>query len=127
MKARRFKLPEAAKNVLLIIASLSIFDVLVAFSGAPYLSRNIVAFLGKSRTVILSDLLFLEGVIIFAAGSFIAVAMAARKTEPPSNSSTDIADDAQQTPKRINISTLMMIIGAVLIGLSITVGALLFE
>lgn len=125
IKVRRLELPEAARKALVIIAFLSICDALVAFSGASYLSRNIGAFLGKSPTVILSDLLFLEGVIVFATGSFIAVATATQKTEPSSNSSTDIADDAEQTPKRKNTGTLMMITGAVLIGLSITVGTLL--
>ncbi len=125
-KVRPFELPEAAKNVLLIVSSLSTFDVLVAVLGATYLSENIGTFWGKSRTVILSDLLFLEGAVIFAIGTFIAVAKAAQKIKPFSKPSTETTVNAEQIrEKRIHPSILMMIIGAILMGLSITVGTLL--
>jgi len=125
-KMRHFELPEVAKNILLIVSSLLIFDVLLAGLGGSYLSENIGTFLGKSRTVILSDLLFLEGVPIFAIGTFIAVAKAAQKIEPSSEQTTERTNNAEQTPaRRINIGTLLIIVGAILIGLSIAVGTLL--
>ena len=124
-RLRHLELPEAAKNVLLIVSSLLIFDVLVTVLGASYLSGNIGAFLGKSRTVILSDLLFLEGAVIFAIGIFIAVARALQETKPSSEPTTEITDNAELTrDKRINPSILTMIAGAILMGLSMMVGTL---
>jgi len=115
---RHYDLRDTAKKVLLIVSSLAILDVLMTVLGAP--------FLGKPRVVILSDLLFEEGAVIFAIGIFIAVARAWQEKEPSSEPTTEITDDAEQTSKRrISLGVLMLIIGAILIGLSITVGTLL--
>jgi len=125
-KVRLRKLPKAAKKALLIVLSLLIFDALVAVLGAPYLSANTRTFLGKSSTVILSDLLFLEGAVIFAIGTFIALLRPKLEREPLQKPSTETTDNAGQTrEKRIHLRILMMIIGAILIGLSITIGTLL--
>lgn len=125
-KIRHLELPEVARSILLIISSLLIFDVLLAGLGGSYLSENIGAFLGKSQTVILSDLLFLEGVPIFVIGIFIAVAKSAQKMKPPSEQSTETTENVNQTlTRRIDIGTLLIIVGAILIGLSITAGTLL--
>jgi len=124
-KLRRFELPKAAKNVLLIVVSLLILDALVAVLGAPYLSANTGTFLGKSKTVILSDLLFLEGAVIFGVGTFIVVlrSMYEKLSYKPS---TETSDNAGQTrEKRLHPSILMMVIGAILMGLSVTIGTLL--
>lgn len=123
-KARRFELPKAAKNVLLIVLSLLIFDALVAILGAPYLSANITIFLGKSGAAILSDLLFLEGAVIFTIGAFIAVPRFLQEKKPSDEPSTQTTGNERQTrEKRIHSSILMIITGAILMGLSITVGA----
>ena len=125
-RLRRWKLPKIARNVILVVFSLLIFDVLVVVLGASYLSENMGTFLGKSGTVILSDLLFLEGTVIFTIGTFIAVAKAAQKIKPFSEPPTEINVDVEKTPeKRINLATLLIIIGVILMGLSITVGTLL--
>jgi len=119
-------LPKPVKNVLLIVSSLLIFDIVVAVLGGSYLSENIGTFLGKSRTVILSDLLFLEGTVIFAIGTFIAVAKALQETKPshlPDEESTEGGKETRE--KRIHKGILLMIAGAILTGLSIMVGALL--
>jgi len=124
-KVRLRKLPKAAKKVLSIVLSLLILDALVAVLGAPYLSANTGIFLGKSKTVILSDLLFLEGAVIFGVGTFIVVlrSMHEKLSYKPS---TETPDNAGQTrEKRLHPSILMMVIGAILMGLSITVGTLL--
>jgi len=116
------KLPKAAEKVLLIVPSLLILDALVVVLGAPYLSKNIGAFLGKSNTAILSDLLFLEGAVIFAMGTFITLLRPMQEKELSHKPSTETADNGGQTrEKRIRPCILMMIIGAILIGLSITV------
>jgi hypothetical protein len=114
-KLRQFDFHEAARRVLLIVSALSVFDVVVS------------VLLGKSRTVILlSDLLFLEGTVIFAIGIFIAVARAWQETTPSSETARETTDNVEQTAKRqIHFGMLMVIVGAILIGLSITVGTLL--
>ncbi len=125
-KIRRFELPKAAKNVLLIVVSLLIFDALVAVLGAPYLSKNIGLFLGKSRRVIVSDLLFLEGTVTFAIGTFIAISRSTQEKEPSHKPSTQTTDNEMQTHEKwIPPSKLMMITGAILIGVSIINGTLL--
>ena len=122
---RRFALPEAAKNVLLIVLSLLIFDALVAFLGAPYLSKNIGTFFGKSKTVILSDLLFFEGAVIFIIGTFMAVLKFIHEKESSYESPTETTDNGGQTREgRIGTGIFVMIMGAILMGLSIIVGTL---
>lgn len=124
-KVRRFELPKAAKKVLLIVLSLLIFDALVAFLGAPYLSENIGTFLGKSTMVILSDLLFFEGAVVFTVGTFMAVLEFIQEKETLNEPSTETNDNGGRTRgKRIGTGIFVMIIGAILVGLSITVGTL---
>jgi len=124
-KARQLTSQKAVKNVLLTLFFMLIADVLVAVLGASYLSENIGTFLGKSRTVILSDLLFLEGALILAIGTLVAVARAVLETKLPPRPSTGTTANSEQTrEKRINPETLMIIIGAILLGLSVTVGTL---
>jgi len=125
-KLRHFELPKVAKKVLLIVAFLLIFDVLVAFLGGSYLSQHVGGFLGKSSRVILSDLLFLEGAAILAVGTIIAVAIATQEIKPSSEPATETTDSAEVTYDRWkNPGILVIIIGAILIGLAITAGALL--
>lgn len=124
-KLRHLELPKAAKNILLIVSSLLIFDVLVTVLGASYLSENTWAFQGKSRTVILSDFLFLEGAVISALGIFVAVATAWQETKPSSEPTAEITDNAELTSdKRIHPGILMIIVGAILMGFSLMVGTL---
>jgi len=125
-KARRFTSSITFKIAFLTISSLLIFDVLVAVLGSFYFSDSTGAFLGKSTTINLSNLLFIEGAFILAIGTFIAVARAWQEPKPSSEPTTQPADSAEQIgDERIHNSTLMIIVGAVLIGLSILVGTLL--
>jgi len=119
-------LNKTVKNVLLTVLSLLIFDALVAVLGGSYLSENVGTFMGKSSTVILSDFLFIEGIVILAVGILIIVGGLAQKIKPLSEPSTETTEIGVQTlEKRINLGVFMMIVGAILIGLSITVGTLL--
>lgn len=123
--AKRFVLLRAGRKSILIVLVLLIFDALVSFLGASYLSENIGAFVGKSGTGIFSDLLFLEGAFILAIGIFIAVAIEWEKN-PLSKSSKETDSNSEETPEReINIGVRMIIVGAILIGFSIIVGAFL--
>ena len=125
-RAKRFMLPKTVRKLILVVLFLLIFDALVSFLGASYLSENIGTFIGKSGTVIFSDFLFLEGSITLAIGIFIAVAVEWEKTKPLSEPSKEIDPNTEETPRKwMNIGVLMIVVGAVLIGLSITVGTLL--
>jgi hypothetical protein len=140
-KIRQLELPEEARNVFLVVTFLLIIDFLVAVVTAsgrgtivtlPYdirgtkdYMRPVVTAFGRGTIVTLSNLLFLEGAIILPIGIFIAVAIAWQKTNPQSETTTETTDNVEQTQeKRLNIGVLMIIIGAILIGLSITVGTL---
>lgn len=115
-----------AKNILLFVLSLLIFDVLVSVLGTPYLSENIALFLDKSRTVILSDLLFFEGTVTFAIGTFIVVLRFMQEQEPSLKPPAQITENEGQTgKKRIHDGIFMMVTGAILMVLSISIGTLL--
>jgi len=125
-KIRRFITRKTLKNVFLMIFPLVMFDVLVAFLGGSYLSENIGTFLGKSKTVILSDLLFEEGAVIFAIGAFVAFIKGRKETKQLSESTTEATVNAEQSrDTRINSGVFLIIVGVILIGLSIAVGTLL--
>lgn len=122
-KIRRFITRKALKNVFLMIFPLVMFDVLAAFLGGSYLSENIGTFLGKSKTVILSDLLFEEGAVIFAIGAFVAVIKARKEIKQLPESTTEATVNAEQSrDTRINSGVFLIIVGVILMGLSIAVG-----
>jgi len=124
-KLEDLDLSRAAENILLIISLILIFDAVVAFLGASYLSSRIGAFWGKSGIVVLSDLLFLEGSMIFALGTFVAVVKALQKTKPPEHLAEQNLYSEKTQRKRLPPGITMILIGTALIGLSIVVGTLL--
>lgn len=105
-EGRHFKLSPITKKIVLIVSLLLIIDVLLVVFGGPFLSERIWFFSGKSATHMLSDLLFLEGGVIFAAGVFLFLV-------------------AEFRPRQHSKGILLTIAGASLIGLSIALGALL--
>jgi len=93
----------------------------VAFLGGSILTQNIGA-LSESIPKNLSNLLFLEGTIIFAIGIFIAVIKAWREPESSPAPVEETLDDKEQTrEKRMNKGVLLMIVGVILMGLAIIV------
>lgn len=120
-----FELARAAEHILLIVALFLISDALVAIIGGSYLSTHVGAFLSASSIVILSDLLFLEGALIFAAGTFMALASSMRRTNPPPEPTSEQESEPEQIEKKpLPPITILILIGIVLIGLSILVGVL---
>jgi len=124
-EARRFLLSEAAKITFLTVASLFTFDIWVAALGSSYLSENIDTFMGKSRFVILSDLLFIEGSMILAIGIFISVVKAWPRKQPSPKSTENTKSNGGPIQRSMHLGILVVIAGAILMGLSIIVGTLL--
>ena len=122
----RFELTKAAEYVLLIVSLFLISDGLVAFVAGSFLSTHVGAFLGvENNIVILSDLLFIEGALIFAVGTFIALASSMRRTNPPPEPTSEEKLEPKQIQKKpVNPIMIIILIGIVLIGLSILVGIL---
>jgi len=108
---------DAAKKIIVVLCSLSVIDVALAVLGGSYLSQT-GTFLGKSSAAILSDLLFLEGSVIFAIGAFLTLGMPFKLPKERTD------EEEKPSKKRVHPSIILMIAGAGLIGLSITVGTL---
>lgn len=123
---RYFKISRVTRNLLFVVLVLLIFDVLVAGLGTPYLRERISFLSRKSEKIVLCDLLFLEGAIIFSLGSFVAYATLGKRYggDKSRTDSTTTADD-KLSQKRIPFWILIMIIGVSFMGLSIAIGTLL--
>lgn len=125
-RTRRFVLSRVVKNVFAIVTLFLIFDALVVVFGGYYLVENLRSFFGKSGIVVCSDLLFLEGGIIFAFGAFVAAMEAIREMKPSPNPSTRKLLALNQLVAHCSTRVaLMMIVDAILIGLAVVAGMLL--
>lgn len=100
VQTKRFKFPTAIRNIVLVISIILILDIVVASVWVTFLTKQ--GWYTIIRT--LSDLLFVEGAVIFAAGSFMLLATSKIKLS---------------TCKRV------IIVGAGAIGLAIAIGTLL--
>jgi len=100
---KSLKLPKETRRVSLIMLILLSVDIIVSFS-TPYL-QIIDFFSGKSEARMLSDLLFLEGAIIFTAGAFWGLT-------------------ARDFRSRLALITLLIILGASFLVSSIVIGEL---
>lgn len=120
----RLELPEFVKWTLLLVSFLMVFDVVLAILGATYLSETIDFF--KSEVpVVLSNLIFLEGALIFLVGAFLEFSRSSQKTTP----SNQLPDEQVTKRKRLleiilRPGAFMMLVGVVFIGLSVIIGAL---
>lgn len=129
-KWRCLKLSPKIEKTVLFVLLLLIVDILLAGLGGVFLGGRISFFSGKSATHTLCDLLFLEGAIIFAIGVFLAAGMSeliagrspSRLFAAPKSSAEDVAEFR---PKQYSTGTILMIIGASLMGSSIAIGVLL--
>jgi len=101
-KKNSFKFPRVTKKIVLVVLLLLFFNALIAVFGFSFLHENFWFFADKSATCILSDLLFLEGAIVFTVGAFVA-------------SGASI----------FRFGIVVMIIGAILISSSIVIGTFL--
>ena len=114
-KLKRFMPSKIGKKLFKIILSILIFNVLIAILG-PHLSADVPFFSGKSAMHMISDLLFLEGAVIFAIGAFLEIGTAYF----PEKKTRDSGEGSHEN--RISPEVLFMIVGAGLIGLSMIIG-----
>jgi len=126
---RYFKFTHITRKIVLIILLLLIFDVLAA-GLSPLLRERFRFFSGKSEVHILSDLMFLEGAIIFAVGAFAASGSrllgGSRHHHPYIEEKMASARNVRKPRKKVMGSgILMMIIGASFMATSIAIGVLL--
>jgi len=98
---KRIKLPPETRRISLLTLILLSADIIVSLSTS--LLQAIDFFYGKSELRILSDLLFLEGAIIFSVGAFWGFA-------------------AKDFRSRLAVIMLIIVIGVSFLGLSIIIG-----
>lgn len=73
-----------------------------------------------------ADLLFMEGILVFAVGAYVASGMSNPRRENWKTLSTDSEGYREfledQRPKQLSDGVILMIIGAIMIGLSLAIG-----
>jgi dolichol kinase len=112
-------LAEETRRGLLVLSVLVVLDVVIAVVGAAYVSQ--------SALLILSNLLFLEGALAFAVGSFVALARGSSKrkeTEDAAKLSEERAEEYLTKSVHMPFGPLLMLLGAVLIALSVVTSLL---
>lgn len=121
------KIPKVVRNIILVVLLLLTLDVL-----AIGLLTNILHgwFFGSSGMTILCDLLFFEGAIIFAIGAFLASGITwflgvSRYPRGRYYVEEKMGNEIRQSSKKqLRTGIFMMILGAMLIGLSVAIGQL---
>lgn len=122
---RSFKTSKAIKNPFFAVLLLLVFDVVLAIVGSTHLGDKISFFSEKSAKTILSDLLFLEGAILFVLGTFAAYWSYARKRpsyEYDPERTTTSKDQLHQ--RHTPIWMLIIIMGTGLMGLAVAIAIL---
>jgi hypothetical protein len=104
-RLRDIKVPEEVRNIVLIVLCIVGIDVIVAGLASYFLGEIVWFFSGKSVAWILSDLLFLEGAVVFTIGAFIAGGVPVVRLRA-----------------KVRLGMIVMIIGGAMIGSSIVVG-----
>lgn len=121
----RFRFPIFMRKIFWVILLLSVFNVLAISLGVTFLQERIWFFSERPRVYMLSDLLFLEGAVIFAVGTFVVSAVSILRIE---RSSSLYADSGGHTKylrenreKHLHLGIVLISIGATLMGLSIAI------
>jgi hypothetical protein len=130
-KLKGLRLPKEVRNIILFVSFFLIFDAVAIKLGAPYLQQNFAILSGKSEITMVSDLLFGEGAIVLGVGALLAAG--ASKTSMGRQYPGQYYKEKEMTtdyvksrPSQMRIGVLLLIVGAILIGLSIA-AIVLFE
>lgn len=121
------KISKRTRNIVLAFLLILISDFLAAGLWTSLLHGR---FLGWSQTRITCDLLFLEGAIIFTIGAFLAsgITWLLRVSRHPRGrdyvKEKRDNDIKKSRKKQLKTGMFMMILGAMLIGSSVTIGQL---
>jgi len=103
-QTKRFKFPTVIRNIVLVVFVILILDILIVGVWVTFLSKQ---GLYDKAVRALSDLLFIEGAMIFATGSFMLLAT------------------SKIARARLSTCKCVMIIGSGVMGLSVAIGILL--
>jgi len=127
-KENGFKLSRINKKIVLALLFLFFFNIFFAVFSFSFL-QDFWFFASKSIAYILSDLLFFEGAILFAVGAFVASGLSIFKIEKASSLYASPEGHAEylreSRKKQFKFGTVLIAIGAILIGSSIAIGTLL--
>jgi len=122
------RIPKLTRNIVLVFLLILILDVLAAGLWTSVLHG---CFFCLPQTLITCDLLFLEGAIIFAIGAFLesGIAWPLKVSRHPrgrysAEEKTD-NENKKSGKKQLRTGMFMIILGAMLIGSSVTIGQLL--
>jgi len=122
------EIPKLARNIVLVFPLVLILDILAAGLWTSLLHG---CFFCHPQTLIMCDLLFLEGAIIFAIGAFlesgIAWPLKVLRHSRERHSAEEKTDNGNEKSSKEKLRTgmFMIILGAMLIGSSVTIGQLL--
>ncbi len=120
---KQYLLSKETIRGLLALTVLAILDGVIAVVAAAFMSRHVL--------LVLSNLLFLEGALIFTVGSFIAFARTSprRKEKKKTEETKDAAQVSEErlekyvtgkpTPVRMPLGPLLILLGLILIALSV--------
>lgn len=122
-KMGRFFSSRLEAKIVIVIVFLLLFNVFAASFGASILREKLPFLKGKSEKVILSDLLFIEGAVIFAIGALVASGVSVFRIETPSSLYASPGGHArylrESRKKQFKFGIILIIIGAALMGISI--------
>jgi len=122
------KIPKLTRNIVLVFPLILILDILAAGLWTSLLHG---CFFCRPQTLIICDLLFLEGAIIFTIGAFLesGIALPLRVSRHPqgrySAEQKKDNENKKSSKKQLRTGMFMIILGAMLIGSSVTIGQLL--
>lgn len=128
-KMRRFLSSRLEAKMGIIILFLLLFNVFAVSFGSSFLREKLPFLANKSEKLILSDLLFIEGAVIFAIGALIASGASVLRIETPSSlyarPSGHVRYLREERKKQFAFGIILIIIGVALMGLSIAIGTFL--
>jgi len=116
------------RNIVLFVSFLLVINVVAIKLWAPQF-QNFFVYSGASETSMLSDLLFGEGAAILGVGALLAAGASKKAVvrQYPGKYCREgemTNDYVKDRPNQMRAGVLLMITGAVLIGLAITIGTI---
>ena len=122
-KTRLLRSLQKYQKIALVVVLILVVNVLVASLCHSYFTELSWIFYGKSQTVVLSDLLFLEGAVVFAIGTLAASMKPWVSRGRASDVEEELDNDGEKLLKnQMDFWMLMIVIGVILLSVSIIIG-----
>ena len=122
---KRFFASSLKVKIGVAILSLVLFNIFAVSIGVAFFRDKFHFLANKSEKVVMSDLLFIEGGVVFAVGALVASGASNLRMETPSSLYADPDGHAkflrESRRKQFSFGIVLMIVGVCLIGLSIAV------